>query len=193
MSSPASRAGGRAIAVDADLSSVQENRRLVEQTVDELGRLDIFVANAGVTRWSPFLEADEETWDTVVDLNLKGSYFGAQAAARQMVARRARDGARGGGRIVLSSSVTGSLAIANASAYAVTKAGLQHMARVLSSSSAASRSTLSRSAPRSTTELTDDPEYAALGGLIPAGRAASSGRRSPRSSSPTAEMVNGHN
>jgi len=72
-----------------------------------------------------FLDVDEETWDTVVDLNLKGSYFGAQAAARQMVAQG------DGGRIVFSSSVTGTLAIENISAYAVTKAGLQHMARVL--------------------------------------------------------------
>ena len=118
-------AGGRAIEVDADLSIVDDNRRLVQRVVDELGRLDIFVANAGLTRWAPFLDVDEATWDTVVDLNLKGSYFGAQAAARQMIEQG------NGGRIVFSSSVTGTLAIANASAYAVTKAGLQHMARVL--------------------------------------------------------------
>ncbi len=79
--------GGRAIAVDGDLSRVADNRRLVEHTVRELGRLDVFVANAGLTRWAPFLDVDEETWDNVVDLNLKGSYFGAQAAARQMVAQ----------------------------------------------------------------------------------------------------------
>jgi 3-oxoacyl-[acyl-carrier protein] reductase len=167
--------GGRAIAVDADLSSVQENRRLVAQTVDELGRLDIFVANAGVTRWSPFLEADEETWDTVVDLNLKGSYFGAQAAARQMVAQRARDGARGGGRIVLSSSVTGSLAIANASAYAVTKAGLQHMARVLAlelGRHAITVNALAIGATVNERNLADDPDYAEhWSGVVPAGRA----------------------
>ena len=193
-------AGGRAIAVDADLSSVQENRRLVEQTVDELGRLDVFVANAGVTRWSPFLEADEETWDTVVDLNLKGSYFGAQAAARQMVAQRARDGARGGGRIVLSSSVTGSLAIANASAYAVTKAGLQHMARVLSLELGAHGITVNALAIGATVNernLTDDPEYAAhWAELIPAGRAGVPSDVAAALAflvSDDAAMVNGHN
>ena len=68
---------------------------------------------------------DEATWDEVVDLNLKGSYFGAQAAARRMVEQG------GGGQIVLSSSVTGTIMAANLSAYSVTKAGLTHMARVL--------------------------------------------------------------
>ena len=81
------RPAGRAIEVEEDIALVDDNRRLVERTVGELGGLDVFVANAGLTRWAPFLDVDEETWDTVVDLNLKGSYFGAQAAARQMVAQ----------------------------------------------------------------------------------------------------------
>ncbi len=169
-------AGGHAIAADADLSRVSENRRLVELTVAELGRLDVFVANAGVTRWAPFLEADEATWDTVVDLNLKGSYFGAQAAARQMVAQRevGSDGAAGG-RIVLSSSVTGSLAIANASAYAVTKAGLQHMARVLAlelGRHAITVNALAIGATVNERNLGDDPDYVEhWSGVIPAGSA----------------------
>ena len=76
-------AGGTAIAVEGDLSRVADNERLVERAVDELGRLDIFAANAGLTRWAPFLDVDEAAWDAVVDLNLKGSFFGAQAAARR--------------------------------------------------------------------------------------------------------------
>jgi len=162
-------AGGRAVAVDADLSLVDENRRLVEHAVAELGRLDVFVANAGLTRWAPFLEVDEKTWDAVVDLNLKGSYFGAQAAARQMVAQR------GGGRIVFSSSVTGTLAIANASAYAVTKAGLQHMARVLALELGVHGITVNALAIGATVNernLTDDPSYAERwAGVLPSGRA----------------------
>ena len=117
--------GGVAHAFDADLATVGANRELVDFAVDELGRLDVFVANAGLTRWSPFLEMDEATWDEVVDLNLKGSYFGAQAAARRMVAQG------DGGRIVFSSSVAGIVTAGNLSAYGVTKAGLAHMARVL--------------------------------------------------------------
>ena len=124
--------GGQARPLQADLSSVAGNQRLVAQTVEAFGRLDIFVANAGLTMWGPFLDVDEATWDTVVDLNLKGSFFGAQAAARQMVAQRAAEPSDPyGGRIVFSSSVTGVVALPNSSAYAVTKAGLRHMARVL--------------------------------------------------------------
>src|SRR5262249_8051571 len=81
-------AGGQALAEMADLSSVADNRRLVARAVEAFSRLDIFVANAGITMWGPAMEVDEATWDTVVDLNLKGSFFGAQAAARQMVAQR---------------------------------------------------------------------------------------------------------
>jgi NAD(P)-dependent dehydrogenase (short-subunit alcohol dehydrogenase family) len=150
-------AGGRVIEVDGDLSLVDDNRRLVERTVEELGRLDVFVANAGLTRWAPFLDVDEKTWDAVVDLNLKGSYFGAQAAARQMVEQGSS------GRIVFSSSVTGSLAIANASAYAVTKAGLQHMARVLALELGAHGITVNALAIGATVNernLADDPDYA---------------------------------
>ena len=161
-------AGGRAIEVDGDLSLVDDNRRLVERTVAELGRLDVFVANAGLTRWAPFLDVDEEMWDTVVDLNLKGSYFGAQAAARQM----AEQG--DGGRIVFSSSVTGTLAIANASAYAVTKAGLQHMARVLALELGARGITVNALAIGATVNernLADDPDYAhRWAGVLPTGR-----------------------
>ncbi len=192
--------GARAIAVDGDLSTVADNRRLVERAVEQLGRVDVFVANAGLTRWAPFLEVDEDTWDTVVDLNLKGSYFGAQAAARQMVAQRAdAPGDPFGGRIVFSSSVTGTLAIANASAYAVTKAGLQHMARVLALELGPHGITVNALAIGATVNernLADDSEYAEhWASVVPAGRVGM-----PRDvgvalaylASPDAAIVTGH-
>jgi 3-oxoacyl-[acyl-carrier protein] reductase len=166
-------AGGHAIAVDGDLSLVADNHLLVERAVDELGRLDVFVANAGLTRWRPFLDVDEGTWDTVVDLNLKGSYFGAQAAARQMVAQG------DGGRIVFSSSVTGSRAIPNLSAYSVTKAGLQHMAAVLALELGTHGITVNAHAIGATVierNLVDDPAYAEhWAGVLPSGRAGTPG------------------
>lgn len=186
-------AGGRAIEFDADLSLVEDNRRLVEHTVEELGRLDVFVANAGLTRWAPFLDVDETTWDTVVGLNLKGSYFGAQAAAQQMVAQG------DGGRIVFSSSVTGTLAIANASAYAVTKAGLQHMARVLALELGAHGITVNALAIGATVNernLADDAEYAEhWAGVLPSGRAGTPSDVAAALGflvSPAAEQVTGH-
>jgi NAD(P)-dependent dehydrogenase (short-subunit alcohol dehydrogenase family) len=154
-------AGGQARAVQADLSNVADNQRLVAQAVEAFGRLDIFVANAGLTMWGPFLEADEATWDTVVDLNLKGSFFGAQAAARQMVAQHA-SGDASGGRIVFSSSVTGVVALPNCSAYAVTKAGLRHMAAVLAlelGRYGITVNTLGIGATVNERNLRDDPHY----------------------------------
>ena len=160
--------GGTAIAVDGDLSRVADNIALVDSTVEVLGRLDVFVANAGVTRWGPFLDVDEATWDIVVDLNLKGSYFGAQAAAGRMVAQG------DGGRIVFSSSVTGSRAIPNLSAYAVTKAALQHMATVLAlelGPHGITVNALSIGATVNERNLDDDPEYAEhWADVLPTGR-----------------------
>jgi 3-oxoacyl-[acyl-carrier protein] reductase len=161
-------AGGRAVAENGDLSRIADNHRLVERAVVEFGRVDIFAANAGLTRWAPFLEVDEGTWDTVVDLNLKGSFFGAQAAAHQMAAQGS------GGRIVFSSSVTGDLAIANLSVYAVTKAALGHMATVLALELGPHGITVNALAIGATLNrrnLADDPDYAEhWAGVIPTGR-----------------------
>lgn len=161
-------AGGRAVPHSGDLSRIEDNERLVEHAVDELGRVDIFAANAGLTRWAPFLEVDETTWDAVVDLNLKGSFFGAQAAARRMAAQGS------GGRIVFSSSVTGDLAIANLSVYAVTKAALKHMATVLALELGPHGITVNALAIGATVNqrnLADDPDYAEhWAGVIPTGR-----------------------
>jgi 3-oxoacyl-[acyl-carrier protein] reductase len=185
--------GGTAIAIDGDLSRVTDNVELVERTVDELGRLDVFVANAGLTRWAPFLEVDERTWDAVVDLNLKGSYFGAQAAARRMVAGGE------GGRIVFSSSVTGSRAIPNLSAYAVTKAALQHMATVLALELGRHGITVNALAIGATLNernLADDRDYAEhWAGVLPAGRVGHPADVAAALSylvSPEAAMVTGH-
>ncbi len=194
-------AGGRAVAEGADLSSVAANQRLVARAVTAFGRLDIFVANAGLTMWGPFLEVDEATWNTVADLNLKGSYFGAQAAARQMIAQRAADLAAGsfGGRIIFSSSVTGSVALPNCSAYAVTKAGLFHMARVLGlelGRHAITVNALGIGATVNERNLRDDPAYEAhWAGVTPTGRC---GRPEDVANAllyladPAAHMINGH-
>ncbi len=185
--------GGVAHPFEASLATVVANRALVDFAVAELGRVDVFVANAGLTRWSPFLETDEATWDEVVDLNLKGTYFGAQAAARRMVEQGT------GGRIVFSSSVTGLVAAGNLSAYSVTKAGLAHMARVLAVELGPHGITVNALAIGATLNernLRDDPDYAEhWAGVIPAGRVGE-----PRDvaaallylASPEAAMVTGH-
>lgn len=162
-------AGGKALAHDADCSQVSENQAMVDRAVQELGRLDIFVANAGLTMWSAFLDYTEAAWDTVIDLNLKGSFFGAQAAARQMLKQTS------GGSIVFSSSVAGIQAIEYLSAYGVSKAGLRHMARSLAlelSPHHISVNALGIGATLNQRNLNDDPDYDAhWGAVAPAGRA----------------------
>jgi 3-oxoacyl-[acyl-carrier protein] reductase len=167
-------AGGRALAYDADLSSIAANRQMVARAVEAYGRLDILAANAGLTMWAPFLETDEAIWDTVVDLNLKGSFFGAQAAARQMIAQgRGPDGY--GGRIIFSSSVTGLIGAPNLSAYGITKAALRHMAVTLGVELAAHGITVNAlgiGATVNARNLAIDPGYAEhWAGVIPTGRA----------------------
>jgi NAD(P)-dependent dehydrogenase (short-subunit alcohol dehydrogenase family) len=91
--------GVRALVVHADVAQVAQGQALVARAVKELGGIDVLVNNAGVYPRSPFLELSEREWDHVLDVNLKGSCFCAQAAACEMIA-----GGRRGSIINLSSS-----------------------------------------------------------------------------------------
>ena len=117
--------GGQIEAFEADLTQVSASQQMVSQAVKLWGRLDILAANAGITINKPFLEVSERDWDSLTDLNLKGSFFGAQAAAAQMIKQGSS------GRIVFSTSVTGIQALPGFSTYGITKAGLRFMARSL--------------------------------------------------------------
>ncbi|GGG24871.1 2-deoxy-D-gluconate 3-dehydrogenase [Caldovatus sediminis] len=78
--------GRRAALLRGDVSATAEAAALVARTIAELGRLDVLVNNAGIFPRVPFLEMDEAEWDRVIAVNLRGSVFCAQAAARAMVA-----------------------------------------------------------------------------------------------------------
>ncbi len=161
--------GGRAVAFAGDMSVLANCRGLVAFAVETYGRLDIACCNAGITSWGGFLDYTEAHFDEVVALNLKGTYFTAQAAARQMVAQG------GGGRIILTSSVTGNKAVRNLSAYAMTKGGLQMLARNLVLELSPHQITINAVAPGAiVTErnLRDDPEYGEhWAAVVPLGRA----------------------
>jgi NAD(P)-dependent dehydrogenase (short-subunit alcohol dehydrogenase family) len=163
-------AGGTALAHDCNCTRVAENAALIRRAVDAFGRVDVLVANAGVTMWGSFLECTEQAWDSVCDLNLKGSFFAAQAAARQMI----RQGSPGA--IVLSSSIAGVRAIPYLAAYGVTKAGLRQMARALALELGPHRiavNALGIGPTLNARNLADDPDYDAQWGRVsPAGRAA---------------------
>lgn len=98
VASEASAHGGKVILVKGDLATVDGARAMVQASAEVFGRLDILVNNAAIFPRSPFLDMEPESWDTVLNVNLRGSVFAAQAAARLMVARKA------GGVIVNTSS-----------------------------------------------------------------------------------------
>jgi glucose 1-dehydrogenase len=108
-----------------DVADVAALRQAVSGVVEQFGRLDVVVANAGITNYGSFLDYTPEAFDRLTGVNLRGSYFTAQAGARAMIAQNMR------GRIILTSSVTGVQAFKNLSAYGITKAGIRMMAQVL--------------------------------------------------------------
>lgn len=78
--------GQKGLAVKCDVTQKSEVDEMVKKTVDEFGKIDILVNNAGILGgFKPFLEMTEEEWDKVLDVNLKGQFLCAQAAAKEMV------------------------------------------------------------------------------------------------------------
>ncbi len=113
----------RAFAGDAgELAVIQE---MVDLAVGNFGRVDIVIANAGITSYGSFLKASPDQFNQLVNLNLRGSFFLAQQAAHQMIRQKS------GGRIIFMSSVTGLLAHPYLAAYGMTKAALKMLARAL--------------------------------------------------------------
>lgn len=109
--------GGKAIAVQADVSQAAEAQALIESAKEAYGRVDILVNNAGTTRDTLLMRMTEEDWDVVLDTNLKGSFNCIKAAARQMMRQRY-------GRIVNITSVAGIAGNPGQANYASAKAGL---------------------------------------------------------------------
>jgi L-rhamnose 1-dehydrogenase len=111
-------AGGRAIAVKADVARKPEVDAMVAAVVAAFGGLDILVNNAGICPFHEFLDLPEELWDRVQDVNLKGVFLCSQAAAKVMV------GQGRGGRIVSVSSISALVGGAQQTHYTPTKAGI---------------------------------------------------------------------
>lgn len=112
----AERFGVEALAVKADISNLKASRNLVETTLDRFSRLDILVCNAGVWKGAPVEEIDEEMWDQVIDVNLKGTWAVCRAAVPVMKRQQF-------GKIVIVSSTAGQRGEANVSNYAASKGG----------------------------------------------------------------------
>jgi len=109
--------GVRGIAKIVDVTDADAVNRMVDETIETFGKLDIMVNNAGITRDTLLLSMDDEQWDTVIRVNLRGVFLGTRAAAKAML--RARSG-----RIINMASVSGLAGNAGQSNYAASKAGV---------------------------------------------------------------------
>ena len=125
-------AGHAAIAVQADIARSEDRARLVAQTLDRFGRIDLLVNNAGIT--SPgrkdLLEATEEGWDMVLGTNLKGPFFLAQACARKMI-ELIGAGSILRGTIINVSSISAYAVSTNRADYCIAKSAMQMMTWLL--------------------------------------------------------------
>ena len=112
-----SAAGGKAIAIQADVANGDDVKRLFSEVTSAYGRLDILVNNAGITRDTLMMRMKDEDWDAVLDTNLKSQFLTTRAAISTMV--RARYG-----RIINITSVVGLMGNAGQANYAAAKAGI---------------------------------------------------------------------
>lgn len=117
---------GKGFAVEMDVSDVSSCRQGTDAAAQALGGIDILVNNAGMEEVRPSLEVDEALWDRILDTNLKGAFFCAQAAARIM------QGAGTGGSILNMCSLTSEVGVPTAVPYGSSKSGLLGMTRALS-------------------------------------------------------------
>jgi len=108
-------AGQRSIPIAVDVTRPDEVSTMVDRVVDEFGRLDVMVANAGVTLAMPVQEVTERDWDLMIDTNAKGVFFCDQAAGLQMIKQGH------GGRIVNAASTSGREGFPNFAVYCASK------------------------------------------------------------------------
>lgn len=117
--------GGNAQFVTCDVSSIEDLHAAVDATVEAFGSLDVMVNNAGVERQKPLEEVTEEDYEWLMDINLKGVFFGSQAAVEVM---REQDE---GGNIINMSSIGGIRGLKNSSLYCASKGGVTNLTREL--------------------------------------------------------------
>ena len=151
--------GRRALALPLEVSDVAQARAAVDVVVARLGRLDILVNNAGVAPDNPAEDVTEDDFDRTVAVNLKGTFFTSQAAAKVMIGQ-------GSGRIVNMGSQAGAVALPGESVYCMTKAAIAHLTKCLAVEWGPHGITVNCVAPTfirtpGTEEALSDPEFEA--------------------------------
>jgi glucose 1-dehydrogenase len=165
----AGKIGNGCLALAGDSGDITFIQQMVDTAVNTFGSLDIVIANSGITLFGDFLEYPPDSFYRVLNVNLGGSFFLAQKAAKQMIKQSS------GGSILFTSSVTGHQAHKQLAAYSMTKAALEMLAKNLVIELSQHRITVNAIAPGATlTERTlDDPNYESVWSEItPMGRPA---------------------
>ena len=149
-------AGGQAVADYGSVSNKADAEAMVKAAVDNFGRLDICICNAGILRDKSFKNMTDDMWEVVNDVHLRGTYYSAKAAYDQMLLQGE------GGRIIVTSSTSGLLGNFGQTNYGAAKAGIAGFARCLYLEGARYGVTVNILAPTALSRLTDDilPEQA---------------------------------
>ena len=139
--------GWKAKAIKADVSNKSEVDNVVKATVDAFGGVDILVNNAGIYPMVPMMDLTEETWDRVLDINLKGSFFFAQSVAKAMI-----DSDKGG-KIINIASIDAFLPSGNLVHYDSSKGGVRMMTKAMAKDLAPNKIQVNAIAPGSITTV----------------------------------------
>jgi 3-oxoacyl-[acyl-carrier protein] reductase len=157
-------AGGEAIAVQADVSQSAEVDNLIKTTLDQFGRIDVLVNNAGITKDTLLLRMKPEQWQAVIDLNLTGVFLCTKAVSKTMLKQRS-------GRIINIASVAGQMGNPGQANYSAAKAGVIGFTKTVAKELANRGITVNAVAPGFIeTDMTHDLKSDDIIQFIPLGR-----------------------
>jgi glucose 1-dehydrogenase len=167
-----SKLGSQSIGVNADVSKLADLQKLVDAAVQNFGRLDIMVNNAGIETRTSVLDTTEDQYDRVLAINLKSAFFGTQIAAKQMIKQG------GGGRIINITSVHEDWPMPGNTAYCLAKGGMRMLTRTAGLELASQKILVvgvgpgAVATPINLSTMTDAAKLAQLDAAIPLGRMA---------------------
>ena len=157
-------AGGNALALQADVSKLEEVDNLVSQSLEKYGRIDVLVNNAGITRDTLLMRMKPEDWQAVIDLNLTGVFLCTRAVNKPMLKQRS-------GRIINIASVAGQMGNPGQANYSAAKAGVIGFTKTVAKELATRGITVNAVAPGFiTTDMTSDVKSDEILKYIPLGR-----------------------
>ena len=156
--------GGTAVALQADVSKLEQVDSLLSQTIEKFGRVDVLVNNAGITRDTLLLRMKPEDWQAVIDLNLTGVFLCTRAVSKVMLKQKS-------GRIINIASVAGQMGNPGQANYSAAKAGVIGFTKTVAKELASRGITVNAVAPGFiATDMTSDLKSEEILKYIPLGR-----------------------